>query len=74
MYLFLLEISSEKGQKAPFLHLLDSLRLGEPEIPPDHILICLGVALVRLGEPLRLRVALLRLGVLANPVLFSFIR
>ena len=74
MYLFWLEISSEKGKKAPFLHLLDSLRLGEPEIPHDHILLCLGVVLLRLGELLRLSVALLRLGVLANPVLFSFIR
>ena len=50
MYLFWLEISGKKWLKATFLHL--------PETPLDHILIRLGIALLRLSLP-------------ANPILFS---
>ena len=44
-----LKFSGEKWKKAPFLYLPNSLRLGELETPPDHILLRLGVAPVHLG-------------------------
>ena len=48
-------------------------RLSEPEAEFSNFLIRQGVVVLRLGlgEPLCLSAALLRLSVLANPVLFS---
>ena len=77
----------ENSQKCPFLYKLDAsparqrklhigedLRLGEPETPPEQFLFRLDMALLRLGEPLHLGVALIRLGKLATMLLFPSFR